>query len=623
MAPLARRARRARGGSIPCLGPAPGEGGSPRHCPSPDGDSHGPRRRRHCGSVPPRPRRRRRLPVCPRRRARPPDPRSRHQPHRPHGASRVVAPALATTTFRPPRPEDLVLYELHTGTFTPEGTFDAVHPRLKALADLGITAIELMPVAEFPGARNWGYDGVGLFAPCSAYGGPEALHRLVQACHAAGLAVILDVVYNHLGPEGNYLGEFGPYFTPRYHTPWGDALNYDDKGSDQVRALVIDNALSWVVEYGIDGLRLDAVHGIFDQSAFPLVEELSAAVHEEAAQRGRRAFVIAESDLNDPRTTRPAEAGGTGCDAQWSDDFHHALHVVLTGSRHGYFDDFGGTEMLAKAALQGFVYDGVPSAHRGRRHGRSAADLALEKLVLFTQNHDQIPNGSGGVRASRLLTFGQQKLAALLLLSIPGIPLLFMGQEYGETAPFHYFTSHTDPGLAAAVREGRRREFQGFGWEGSFHDPQSPETFLGSKLTAFGSEASPHTELRRLHRDLLRLRREHPSLGNGKRDLFRVERSDSAPWLLIERGDESGAGSLLILNFDPQPAQVPLLDAAGPEWRSVVYTDDPIYGGPPGAPAPPPVLDTDEGALARLTLPGHTGILYLAAPPAEQKGALR
>ncbi|MBX6333569.1 MAG: malto-oligosyltrehalose trehalohydrolase, partial [Gemmatimonadaceae bacterium] len=414
-----------------------------------------------------------------------PDPMSRWQPHGVHGPSRVVDPRTFTWTdagWTGIAMPDYVFYELHVGTFTAAGTFDAVIPHLAELAALGVTAIELMPVAQFPGTRNWGYDGVHPFAAQNSYGGPEGLARLVDAAHAHGLAVALDVVYNHLGPEGNYLGEFGPYFTDTYHTPWGAAVNFDGPGSDEVRRYVIDNALSWVTDFHVDALRLDAVHGIFDASAEHILAELAARVHAQGARLGRRIQVIAESDLNDPRLVRPRARGGYALDAQWSDDFHHAVHVALTGERRGYYAGFHGARDVAAALERRFVYEGQYAPHRDRRHGASATDVPADRFVIAIQNHDQVGNRARGERLASLVPFASLELAASLLLLAPYVPLLFMGEEYGETHPFQYFVSHTDPALVEAVRRGREAELESFAWEGPIPDPGAEATFTRSVL---------------------------------------------------------------------------------------------------------------------------------------------
>ena len=469
-----------------------------------------------------------------------PDPRSPSQPLGIDGPSRLVDHKGFPWTddgWKGINFRSQVLYELHVGTFTEEGTFDGVIGKLDHLVDLGVTTIELMPVAEFSGEHGWGYDGVLLYAPHHAYGGPEGLKRLVDACHARGLAVVIDVVYNHFGPAGNHLAKFGPYFTNRYATPWGDAVNFDGAGSDEVRAFVIDNALMWLSDYHCDGLRVDAVHAIFDMSASHLLEELSIRVERRAAALGRNLFVIAESDLNDPRVVRPRDAGGYGMDAQWSDDFHHALHAVLAEERSGYYADFGSLEQLAHALERAFVYDGRYSPHRQRWHGRSAAGLPGWKFLGYLQNHDQVGNRAAGDRSAALMSTERLKIAAALILLSPFTPMLFMGEEWGASTPFQYFTDHADPELGRAVSNGRRSEFASFGWSPSdVPDPQDHATFHRSKLQWDELEKSPHAELLRWHTDLIALRRGTPSLMNGDMDRVRVTYDERARWLVMDRG---------------------------------------------------------------------------------------
>jgi maltooligosyltrehalose trehalohydrolase len=506
-----------------------------------------------------------------------PDPVSRCQPAGVHGPSRVVAPAAfrwRDAGWTGVARADLVFYELHVGTFTPAGTFAAVAEKLPYLRDLGVTAVELMPVAAFPGERNWGYDGVFPYAPHVAYGGVEGLKALVDACHAQGLALFLDVVYNHLGPEGNYLGVYGPYFSDRYRTPWGDALNFDGPDSDEVRRYFIDDALYWLTEYHVDGLRLDAIHGIFDFGARHLLADLAEAFHAEAARLGRQAWLVAESDLNDPRVVRPPETGGWGLDAQWSDDFHHALHALLTGARLGYFADFGAPSQLAKAITAGFVYDGQPAPHRRRRHGASSAGDPGDRFVACIQNHDQVANGYQGRRLSRVAGLEKQKVGAAVLFSSPVLPLLFQGEEYGEEAPFDYFTSHADPALVEAVRVGRHAEYQHLLEEGvgieSWTDPQDPETLQRSKLR-WTLEQPAHAETLAFYRALIALRRRLAPLGNGRKDLTRVAHDPRGHWLTIHRGDPSGAATVTAANLGDEPATVPLpTEARG--WRLALAT---------------------------------------------------
>ena len=394
-----------------------------------------------------------------------PDPVSRWRPLGVHGPTRVVDPGAFRWTdagWRGLETADLVIYELHVGTFTRAGTFDGVLERLPALRELGVTAIEIMPVSEFPGSRNWGYDGVSPYAVQSTYGGPDGLKRLVDAAHALGLAVLLDVVYNHLGPEGNYLREFGPYFSDRYRTAWGEGLNLDGPDSDEVRRYVVDNAVYWVTEYHLDGLRLDAVDRIVDLSPVHIAEELGAAVHAQGEALGSRKLVIAEIDANDPKWVTPREVGGYGLDAHWSDDFHHAVHVALTGERAGYYADFTEPGAVAKVLARRYVNDGRYSPHRRRRHGRTAAEVPADRFVVAVQNHDQTGNRARGERLSTLLSAEALRLAAALVLLSPYVPLLFMGEEHGETNPFLYFVSHGDPALVEAVRKGRQEEFATF-----------------------------------------------------------------------------------------------------------------------------------------------------------------
>ena len=438
-----------------------------------------------------------------------PDPRSPWQPHGVHGLSRTVdhgAFAWHDEGWRPHPLADSVVYELHVGTFTPEGTFDAAVTRLPYLRGLGVDHVEVLPVNAFSGEHGWGYDGVDLFAAHEPYGGPDGFKRFVDAAHAHGIGVVLDVVYNHLGPAGDYLGRFGPYFTERYRTPWGPAVNYDDAGSDEVRAFVVDNALMWLRDYHCDGLRLDAVHAVHDQSATHILQELTDAV----AELDSRKFVIAESDLNDPRVVSPHHVNGLGCDAQWSDDFHHALHAALTGERDGYYADFGALEDVAKALRGAFVYDGQHSAYRGRKHGRPVVALPSMAFLGYLQNHDQVGNRAFGERSSHLLSPGLLKVAAALVLTSPFVPMLFMGEEWGATTPWQYFTDHADAALAEAVRKGRRAEFQAFGWA-DVPDPQDRATFERSKLN--WDEA--RGDLLEWHRSLIWVRKNEDSLRDG------------------------------------------------------------------------------------------------------------
>lgn len=442
-----------------------------------------------------------------------PDPASRWQPDGVHEASAVVDPAFPWTDqhWHGIPLAHYITYELHVGTFSNSGTFAGVIEHLDELRDLGITAVELMPVAQFPGQRNWGYDGVHPFAVQNSYGGPQGLKQLVDACHARHLAVVLDVVYNHLGPEGNYLGEFGYYFTDRYRTPWGEAVNFDGRHSDHVRRFFIENALYWIDEYHIDALRLDAVHTIFDSSAHPVLRELATAVRLEGERLNRRVYTIGESSANDPRLIQSAELGGHGLDAQWCNDLHHALRTTLHPAEGGYYADFHGFGDLVRAYQDGYVLTGQYSHYRGRAHGLPGSMLPPERLVVFAQNHDQVGNRRGGERLAQLVNFEAQKLSAALTLLSPYSPLLFMGEEFGATTPFHYFISHLDPQLIEAVRLGRRGEFSSFPSLGDFADPADPHTFASSRLDR--STRSPQQEaLLSVYKTLIALRRTEAAL---------------------------------------------------------------------------------------------------------------
>jgi maltooligosyltrehalose trehalohydrolase len=506
-----------------------------------------------------------------------PDPASRFQPQGVHGPSRVTDLTFAWSdqNWKGPKLEDYITYELHTGTFTPNGTLAAIVDRIGYLRDLGVTAVELMPLAQFPGRRNWGYDGAYPFAVQNSYGGPRALQELVDACHRNGLAVVLDVVYNHLGPEGNYFREFGPYFSDRYRTPWGPAINFDGPYSDGVRRFFIENALYWISEFHIDALRLDAVHGIFDQSAYPFLEELGDEVHALGTELGRNAFLIAESNLNAPHLIQPKARGGYGLDAQWNDDFHHALRTVLTGDRSGYYEDFGTVDQIGKAYRNGFVYTGEYSEFRKRRHGRPDPDMPGAQLVVFSSNHDQVGNRMLGERLSSLVTLEDQKLAAGAVLLSPFLPLLFMGEEYGETAPFRYFIEHADPGLIEAVRRGRKEEFESFAWREEPPDPQAPETFEICKLCWSELDREPHRTMFAYYRSLIQLRKRISEVlldANASREVLVLKDVD-----VVNICQTAGKSSvLLLMNFAnrivdlpeaPRPGRWTLLvDSSGSEW---------------------------------------------------------
>jgi len=536
------------------------------------------------------------------------DPASRFQPEGVQGPSQVVPAhfewsdaAWAGISLR-----HYILYELHVGTFTPKGTFDAVIPRLAELKDLGITAIEIMPVAQFPGARNWGYDGAYPFAVQNTYGGPRGLKRLVDACHRTGLAVVLDVVYNHLGPEGNFLRDFGPYFTRAYHTPWGEAVNLDGAGSDSVREFFLQNARQWVGEFHMDALRIDAVHAIYDFSAQPFLEELGCAIHELAERENRRIYLIAESALNDNRTTRSRELGGLGLDAQWNDDFHHALHTLLTGETRGYYRDFGRVDDVARAWEDGFVYAGQYSAFRERRHGNSSHNIPACRLVVFAQNHDQVGNRMNGERLSTLISFDKQKLAAAAVLLSPFIPLLFMGEAYGETAPFPYFVSHSDDELIQAVRAGRKREFAGFDWEGEPPDPQSEVTFQRAILDPAGAGSENQQVLRRFYKELIRLRKQIPALAQLSKRTMEVSSLEKTQTLCVHRWGP-GDDIFIIFQFGDRPRVVDIPLPEG-RWRRVLDSGTGEWLGP-GNDIPAEIRSAPQASVTVLPAP-HSAVLF-------------
>jgi maltooligosyltrehalose trehalohydrolase len=498
-----------------------------------------------------------------------PDPRSAFQPLGVHGPSRVVDHDAFDWTDRAwsaPPLADAVLYELHVGTFADDGTFDGVIPHLDHLVELGVTHVELLPVAEFPGNRGWGYDGVDLFAPHHAYGGPDGLKRLVDACHARRLAVVLDVVYNHLGPDGNYLARFGPYFSHRYTTPWGDAINFDGPGSDEVRRFVIDNARTWLGDYHIDALRLDAVHEIFDQSAIHILEELATEVHALGAELGRRLDVIAESDLNNPRLVQPLDQGGYGLDAHWNDDFRHALHVTLTGERDRFHAQYFGIHDLAAALEEVYVFAGRYSPFRDRRHGRPADGIPATRFVGFLSNHDQVGNRAFGERLGHLVPPEAAMLGAAVVLLSPFVPLLFAGEEWAASTPFLYFTDHEDEELAEAVRRGRREEFAAFVPDsGEIPDPQDAGTLERSRLRWNEPDDDDHRRVLDWYRRLIAYRRDHPELRDGSRAMVRFD--DTACWLTADRN-----GITLAINATPEPRTVPLDRPSG--WRVALASPD-------------------------------------------------
>lgn len=521
-----------------------------------------------------------------------PDPASRHQPEGVHGPSAVTDPNGFTFTddqWKGMSLEQMIIYELHTGTFSPEGTLQGIIDRLPALQELGITTIEIMPLAQFPGSRNWGYDGVYPFALQNSYGSINDLKKLVDAAHNIGIAVILDVVYNHQGPEGNYFSDFGPYFTDKYKTPWGQAINFDDAWSDGVRSFYIANALMWLDEFHIDGLRLDAVHAYWDSSALHFVQELTAAVHELEQRCGKKKILIGELDLNNPRYITSVANGGYGLQGQWIDEFHHALHSKLTGETNGYYEDFGKLDLLARSYADAYVYTGQYSAHRKRRFGLAPQHLPYSQFVAFIQNHDQVGNRMLGERLSALVPFEALKLSAAALLLSPFVPLLFMGEEYGEKNPFQFFTSFEDPELVTAVREGRKKEFAAFHAAGEAPDPMAPETFDASKLS-WDTKTPENATLLACYRYLIGLRKTRPALKYHERNGTKVHPVINEGLLVLEREYDGQDALLIVLNFSKEqeayhPAGLKtyhkLFDSAHLQWNGpgAIAQDEVPAGG--------------------------------------------
>lgn len=541
-----------------------------------------------------------------------PDPASHFQPHGVHKSSSVVDHDFAWEDERwsgiPFR--DYVIYELHVGTFTPEGTFEAILPRLDDLTELGINAIEIMPVAQFPGERNWGYDGVHPFAVQNSYGGPQAFKRLINECHKRNIAVILDVVYNHLGPEGNYLRDFGPYFTSKYVTPWGEALNFDGPFSDEVRRYFVQNALHWLQNYHIDALRLDAVHAIYDSSAVPFLRELAESVEAFWVNRSWQRYLIAESDLNDSRLIRPPEVWGYGLDAQWLDDFHHSLHSLLARENDGYYKDFGTVDHMVKALSEGFVYSGQYSIYRQRHHGNQSLDVPTEQFVVASQNHDQVGNRILGDRLSSLVSFEAEKLAAATLILSPYVPLLFMGQEYGEEAPFLYFVSHQDENLLEAVRRGRKDEFKDFEWNIEPPDPASKATFIRSKLDWEARSRGRHKVLLDFHKFLLQTRREIPAFSATERNHLKIRCTENKDVIRMRRWwGESDV--ICLFNFAANDIRLGSHELPDGTWQKLLDSSEEFWHGPGS------LLPSLFTADSSVTLKAHSVAVYAKQGEAE------
>lgn len=538
-----------------------------------------------------------------------PDPASRYQPEGVHGPSQIIDPHFAWTDagFHPPTLRNTVFYELHIGTVTPEGTFQSLIPHLPRLRALGITTIELMPVAHCPGTRNWGYDGVGLFAPMNAYGTPDDFKALVNAAHNYGLAVFLDVVYNHLGPEGNYLWDYGPYFTNRYRGSWGDSVNFDGHGSDEVRRFFIENAIYWLDEFHIDGLRLDATHALLDFTAVPFLEDFTAQVHDWAEAHNRRVLLVAENDSSDRKIVLPQAVGGRGLDGQWLDYFHHTVHTTLTGEVSGYFANYGEFRMMTKVLRDRFAMTGEYSRVHGRKHGTPARDIPADRYVVCVQNHDQVGNRRLGDRLYGRSGFEAAKLAAGYLLTSPYTPMLFMGEEYGEDAPFLFFTEFGDEDLIAAVRKGRKEEFAYFADQGEPPDPHDIETFYRSKLNHDLRHEGEHAILYKLYGTLLALRRDIPALTNPHPTATTVYDDVPNRIFCLERTG-SGSAVRMIFNWNLDRPQTFTMPGSGHQWRKILDSCDAAWriDGESHASAP----ESLGASPFTLTLPPSSFVIY-------------
>lgn len=533
-----------------------------------------------------------------------PDPASLSQPEGVHGASEAYdlnAFKWTDDHWKNPALDTYLLYELHTGTFTAEGNFDGIISKLDYLLDLGITAIEVMPVAQFPGGRNWGYDGVFPFAVQHSYGGAIGLQRLANACHEKGLAIILDVVYNHVGPEGNYFASSGPYFTDKYQTPWGSAINFDDAWSDGVREYYVENVLMWFRDFHIDTLRLDAVHAIKDFGVKHLLQDMRLAVDQLMKTTGRKHYLIVESDLNDNKYINPLSSKGYGMDAQWIDEFHHALRVAAGEPANGYYSDFKGIHFLEKAYRDAYVYDGIYSAHRQKTFGGNAEGNPGGQFVVFSQNHDQVGNRMLGERTSNLVSYEMQKLLAGAVLCSPFLPMLFMGEEWGETNPFLFFTSHGDPELIEAVRKGRKAEFAAFHSEGEAPDPQEESTFNNSKLQWDLLSLNGHQQLLSFYKMAIALRKQYPALNNNDRKQMTVSADQLKNCLLLRRW-EQGQQVLCMMNFSGQVQDLSIPDDI-PHWKKILDSADPQWNGRATSPS-------SVAALQLLTIQPQSILIY-------------
>ena len=508
-----------------------------------------------------------------------PDPASRSQPDGVHSWSQIVQHSSfswADNHWQGIEISKMIIYELHVGTFTPEGTFEAVINKIDHLKELGVNTIELMPISQFPGDRNWGYDGVYPFAAQDSYGGAEGLKNLINACHINNIAVILDAVYNHMGPEGNYLSQFGPYFTDKYNTPWGSALNFDDEYSDEVRNFFFENVIMWLKEFHFDGLRLDAIHEIIDRGAVHFLKEMRLRVDDLETETGRKYSLIAESDLNDTKIVDPNDKGGFGLDGQWVDDFHHSLHTLLTGENEGYYKDYGKLSQIAKAFKQGFVYDGVYSEFRKRTIGNNPSHINPSNFLVCTQNHDQIGNRMLGERLSSLVNFEKLRLAAGIMLVSPFVPILFMGEEFAEDRPFQYFVNHGDEDLVKAVQEGRKKEFEYFNHRrGEFPDPVSKTTYEGSRLNwNFKSDKNKQL-IFEFYKVLIKLKKEGYFNSFGNKNVITEAYEEQKYFTAYAPGNHPLIG---IFNFSENEIEVPLPDNL--KWDKIIASGDEKWAGP-------------------------------------------